>query len=70
MVCHDPPSVLPPDRDVRHEMDLIMEPNYALHGSGPFQSRNATSLTNYFVNSMQRECSVIVYLHSLHPLSV
>ncbi|CAI5739859.1 unnamed protein product [Peronospora farinosa] len=23
VVCHDPPSVLPPDRDVRHEIDLV-----------------------------------------------
>ena len=23
MVCHDPPSVLPPDRGVRHEIELV-----------------------------------------------
>ena len=27
VVCHNPPSVLPPDRGVRHEIDLILEPN-------------------------------------------
>ena len=28
VVCHDPPSVLPPDRDVRHGMDLVPGTKY------------------------------------------
>ena len=28
VVCHNPSSVLPPDRDVRHEIDLILGTKY------------------------------------------
>ena len=28
VVCHDPPSVLPPDRGVRHEIDLLPGTKY------------------------------------------
>ena len=31
VVCHDPPSVLPPDRGVRHEVDLVPGTNYCGH---------------------------------------
>ena len=30
MVCHDPPSVLPIDRGVRHEIDLVRETKYCV----------------------------------------
>ena len=71
VVCYNPPSVLPPDRGVRHEVDLAPGTKYCitrhwplpkaqcdvieeffflsnteLPGSGPYQRRNATSLTN------------------------
>ena len=29
-VCHDPPSVLPPDRGVRHEIDLVPGAQYCV----------------------------------------
>ena len=29
MVCHDSPSVLPPDRGVRHELTWLLERNTA-----------------------------------------
>ena len=29
-VCHDPPSVLPPDRGVRHEIDLVPGTTYCV----------------------------------------
>ena len=35
VVCHDPPSVLSPDRGVRHEIDLVPGTNTASHESGP-----------------------------------
>ena len=30
VVCHDPPSVLPPDRGVRHEIDLVPGAKYCV----------------------------------------
>ena len=30
VVCHDPPSVLPPDRGVRHEFDLVSGTKYCV----------------------------------------
>ena len=30
VVCHNPPSVLPPDRGVRHEIDLVPGTKYCL----------------------------------------
>ena len=30
VVCHDPPSVLPPDRGVRHEIDLVLGTKYCV----------------------------------------
>ena len=30
VVCHDPPSVLPPDRGVRHEIDLVPGTKYCV----------------------------------------
>ena len=30
VVCHDPPSVLPPDRGVRHEFDLVPGTKYCV----------------------------------------
>ena len=30
VVCHNPPSVLPPDRGVRHEIDLVPGTKYCV----------------------------------------
>ena len=54
VVCHSPPSVLPPDRGVRHELTWFLEPNTALHGSGLCQKNSVMSLTNSFALSTRR----------------
>ena len=35
MVCHNPPSVLPPDRGVRHKIDLVPGTKYCVTRQWP-----------------------------------
>ena len=54
MVCHNPSSFLPPDRGVRHEIDLVPDTKSTLHNSGLYQRNNLTSLTSFSVLSTRR----------------
>ena len=53
VVCHDPPSILPPDRGVHHEIDLIL--NTVSHDSGPCLRSNVMSLMTSSVTSTRRD---------------
>ena len=55
VICHDPPSVVPPDGGVCHELTWFLEPNTALHGSGLYQGNNVASLRSFSVLSTRRE---------------
>ena len=46
VVCHNSPSVLLPERGVRHEFDLVPGTKTALHSNGPYQRSNAMSLAH------------------------
>ena len=35
VVCHNPPSILPPDRGVRHEIDLVPGTKYCVTRQWP-----------------------------------
>ena len=55
VVCTNPPSVLPPDRGVRHEIDLVPTPNIVSPDSGHCHRNSVTSLTTSFVLSTRQE---------------
>ena len=58
VVCNNPPSVLPPDRGIRHEIDLVPGTKYCVaqkHGSGRYLRNSVTSLMISFVLSTRRE---------------
>ena len=59
-MCHDTPSVLPPDRGVRHEIDLAPGLNIVSHDSGPCLRSNVISLMASSVLSMRQEWYVRV----------
>ena len=47
VVCHNPPSVLPPDKGVRHKIDSVPGLYTALHGCVLYQRNNVTSLKSF-----------------------
>ncbi|CEG41320.1 reverse transcriptase [Plasmopara halstedii] len=51
VVFKDPPSVLPPDRCVCHEIDLVPGTKYCEPANGPYQRSCATPLTHLSVRS-------------------
>ena len=70
VVCHILPYVLPPDRGVRHEIDLVPGTKYCVTRQWTLQKSNVTSLTNSFVRNMRRAWCVKANLCTLHLLSV
>ena len=64
VVCHNPPSVLPPDRGVRHEIDLVPGTKYS-HDSGLCQTNSVISLMTSVVQSTRRVWCVRASLHTL-----
>ena len=71
VVCHNPPSVLPLDRGVRHEIDLVPGTKYCVTSQWPLLHRNSvTSLTSSLVLSTRRVWCVKVNLRTRHPRSV
>ena len=66
VVCHDPPSVLPPDRGVRHEIDYFLGRNTVSHDSGPCLRSNVISLMTSSMPSKRQEWYVRVNLHIRH----
>ncbi|KAG3111225.1 hypothetical protein PI125_g9324 [Phytophthora idaei] len=53
-VSKNSPMGLPPDRGVRHEIDLVREPNTVSLDSGPYQRNSVTSLTRSSVRSTRQ----------------
>ena len=63
VVCHIPPSVLPPDRGVRHEIELVPGTNTALQGSGLYQRNNVMSFTSFCA---KHEAGIVWEIKSPH----
>ena len=53
VVCHNPPSVLPPDRGVRHEIDLVPGTNYCVTRQWPLTKEQCDVIDDFFVQSTQ-----------------
>ena len=48
MVCHDPPSVLPPDRGARHEIDLVPGTKYCVTRQRLLPKEQRDVIDDYF----------------------
>ena len=48
MVCHNPPSVLPADRRVRHEIDLVPETKYCATRQWPLPKEKCYVIDEFF----------------------
>ena len=48
VVCHDPPSVLPPDRGVRHEIDLVPGAKYCVTRQWPLPKEQCDVIDDFF----------------------
>lgn len=48
VVCHEPPSVLPPDRGVRHEIDLIPGTKYCVTRQWPLPKEQCDVIDDFF----------------------
>ncbi|CAI5704679.1 unnamed protein product [Peronospora farinosa] len=48
VVCHDPPSVLPPDRGVRHEIDLVPGTKYCVTRQWPSPKEQCDVIDEFF----------------------
>ena len=55
MVCHNPPSVLPPDSGVRHEIDLVPGTKYCVTRQWPLPKEQCDVIDDSFVLSTRRE---------------
>ena len=70
VVCHNPPSVLPPDRGVRHEIDLVPGTKYCVTRQWPLTKEQCDDLTTSFVQSTRQEWYVRANLPIPHRPSV
>ena len=48
VVCHDPPSVLPPDRGVRHEIDFVPGTKYCVTRQWPLPKKQCDVIDDFF----------------------
>ena len=48
VVCHNPPSVLPPDRDMRHEIDLVPGTKYCVTRQWPLPKEQCDVIDEFF----------------------
>ena len=48
VVCHNPPSVLPPDRGVRHEIDLVPGTKYCVTRQWPLPKEQCDVIDEFF----------------------
>ena len=48
MLCHDPPSALPPDRGVRHEIDLVPGTKYCVTRQWPLPKEQCDVIDDLF----------------------
>ena len=54
VVCYNPPSVLPPDRGARHEIDLVPGTKYCVTRKWPLPKEQCDVIENSFVRNMRR----------------
>ena len=66
MVCHDPPSVLPPDRGDRHEIDLVPGNKYCVTRQWHFPKEQCDVIVDFSRASKRQEWYVRVNLHIQH----
>ena len=48
MVCYNPPSILPPDRGVRHETDLVSGTKYCVTQQWPLPKEQCDVIDDFF----------------------
>ena len=48
MVCHNPPSMLPPDRGVHHEIDLVPGIKYCVTRQWPLPKEHCDVIDDFF----------------------
>ena len=48
MVCHNPPSILPPDRGLRHEIDLVPGTKYCVTRQWPLSKEQCDVIDDFF----------------------
>ena len=48
VVCHDPPSFLPPDRDVRHEIEVVPGTKYCVTRQWPLPKEQCDVIDDFF----------------------
>ena len=48
VVCHNPPSILPPDRGVRHEIDLVPGTKYCVTRQWPLPKEQCDVIDEFF----------------------
>ena len=48
VVCHDPPSLLPPDRGVRHDIDLVTGTRYCVTRQWPLPKEQCDVIDDLF----------------------
>ena len=48
VVCHDPPSALPPDRGIRHEIDLVPRTKYCITRQWTLPKKQCDVIDEFF----------------------
>ena len=69
VVCHDPPSILPPDTGVRHEIDLVPGTKYCVTrqcNAVPLPKEQRDVIGDFFHANMRQEWYVRINLHIRH----
>ena len=66
MVCHDPPSVLPPDRGVRHKIDLVPGNKYCVTRQWPLPKEKRDVIDDFF--RVKHEAGMVRESKSPHPI--
>ena len=65
VLCHDPPSVLPPDRGVRHDFDLVPENKYCVTGQWPLPKEQRDVIDDFF--RAKHSAGMVRERKSTHP---
>ena len=55
VVCHDPPSSLPADRDVRHEFDLVPGIKYCVTRQWTLPKKQCDFIDDFFCAKREAE---------------
>ena len=62
MACHNPPSVLPPDRGVRHEIDLVSGTKYCVARQWPLPKEQCDVIDDFFRATRREWCGRVSIL--------